>query len=181
MNDPTKSIAVGILSLAALCVSSPLSAQTVVSASDRAFLAKASESNVGEVAAGNLAQQRGASADTRALGKRFADNHRANEQKLGVLASRLNVVVPMHPSAEDKMEMAKLKALSGSAFDAAFLSMEQKGHMKNIMAFKQEGAATSNPMIAAYTKASIPVLEEHLLVATDDANKMHQSAMAPMH
>ena len=167
------SLAVSMFSIAAvIATAGPAFAQSSVSAADRAFLMNASEANMGEVAAGGLAAKRGASADTRALGKRYVDNHRSNQQKLVMLAQTLNISLPMHPSQADMMEMAKLKGLSGGAFDAAFLAMEEKGHMKNIMAFKHEAAASSNPTIVAYAKASLPVLEEHLQIATDDAGKM---------
>jgi putative membrane protein len=171
------SLAVTMFSIAAvIAAAGPAFAQSSVSAADRAFLMNASEANMGEVAAGGLAAQRGVSADTRALGKRYVDNHRSNQRKLVTLAQTLNVSLPMHPSQADMMEMAKLKGLSGGAFDAAFLAMEEQGHMKNIMAFKHEAATSSNPTIVAYAKASLPVLEEHLQIATDDAAKMKRTS-----
>jgi predicted outer membrane protein len=168
-------LAVSVLSLTAfIAAAGPAFAQSSVTAADRAFLMKASQANHGEVASGKLAQQKGVSADTRSLGKRFVDNHSDNQMKLGMVAKKLNVMLPMHPAAEDVMVMAKLKSMSGSSFDSAFLAVEQKDHMKNIAAFKKEAAMSKNPMIVAYAKASIPVLEEHLNVATDDAAKMHR-------
>jgi putative membrane protein len=179
MKLSTASLSSGILSLAVVAlVAAPAFAQSSVTAADRAFLMKASQANMGEVASGKLAQQKALSPDTRSLGKRFVDNHSDNQMKLSMLAKKLNVMLPMHPSSDDMMVMAKLKMMSGTSFDSAFLAVEQKDHMKNIAAFKQEAATSKNPWIVAYAKASIPVLEEHLTVATDDAAKMHRmSAM----
>ena len=165
----------GLCSIAAMAfMSTPVSAQSMgmASAADRSFMMKASEANIGEIAAGKLAEQRG-SHSVQLLGKRFVDNHSTNQQQLVMLAQKLHVMLPMHPSADDQMMAAKLKTLHGAAFDSAFLAGEQKGHMKNISAFKAEAASSSSPMIVAYVKSSIPVLEEHLDIATDDANRMH--------
>ena len=176
MKLSTTSLTRGVLSLAALAfVASPAFAQSSITATDRAFLMKASEANVAEIASGKLAEKKGASPATRLLGKRFVDNHSANQKQLVMLAQKLHIMLPMHPTDDDKMSMTMLKGLSGPAFDYAYIDVEEKGHMKNIAAFKQEAGSTPNKMIAAYTKASLPVLEEHLMIATDDAAKMHHA------
>jgi putative membrane protein len=177
-----KTIVASVCSLAVLGLGvSAAGAQTMmgrVSATDRAFLMKASEANVGEIAGGKAAEQSATTPAVRTLAQRYVDNHTTNEAKLEALAMRLGVTLPMHPTAMDKMEMQKLGSMSGIAYDRAFLRTEESGHMKNIAAFKAELAATSNPMIAAYVKQSIPVLEEHLQLATDDMARInHMTSM----
>jgi putative membrane protein len=169
----SSTLALGVFSLAAMIAAGgPAFAQSTVTAADRAFLMSASQANIGEIGSGKIAEKMGVSPDTRSLGKRFADNHSANQTKLVLLAKKLNVMLPMHASASDMMDMAKLETMSGSSFDSMYIAVEEKGHMKNISAFKKEAMSSKNPTIVAYVKASIPVLEEHLIVATDDAAKM---------
>jgi putative membrane protein len=178
MNPWKKTITASLCSLAALGLTvSAASAQMAmghVSAADRAFLMKASEANIGEIASGKAAEQSATTDAVRSLAKRYVDNHTTNESKLEALAMRLGVTLPMHPSAMDKMEMQKVSSMSGIAFDRAFLRTEEAGHMKNIAAFKTELSETSNPMIAAYVKNSLPVLEEHLQLATDDMARVNR-------
>ncbi len=143
------------------------------SAADRAFLRHASETNEAEIAEGRLAERQGGSTAVRYLGKRYADNHSANERKLEMLAEHLDVTLPMHPSAMQRMQMQQLAQLNGRAFDRAFLRDEQKGHEKAIHAFQTEITASSDPAIVAYAKATVPVLEEHLDLATEDFDRMH--------
>jgi len=159
---------------------SPAGAQTMpasAGAADRTFLMKASEANVGEIAAGKMAEEKGNSNAVRLLGKRFVDNHSTNERKLVMLAQQLGVSLPMHPSPEDQATAQRLSRLNGPAFDRAFLSAEQQGHIKTIAAFKNEASVSANPQIVAYAKSSLPVLEEHLLVATDDAQRLRATGM----
>ena len=175
MNGSKTSAALGLFSIAAMTfMSTPVSAQSTASAADKAFLMKASQANIAEIAAGKLAQQKSSSNDVRMLGKRFADNHTSNQKQLTMVAKNLGVMLPMSPAPADKMAMMKLQGMSGAAFDTAYVSMEEKDHMKNIAAFKQQAGMPNNMMVAAYVKASLPVLEEHLQIATDDATKMHR-------
>jgi putative membrane protein len=143
-----------------------------LNAADRSFVMMASEANVGEIASGNLAERKASSSSVQLLGKRFVDNHSTNERKLEALAGNLGVNLPMHATATDKMQMQKLSQLSGTTFDAAFLRDEERGHKNTIAAFQQEVANGSNPEVIAYAKASLPVLEEHLDIATDDMNRL---------
>jgi putative membrane protein len=175
--------ALGLLSIAALiALATPVGAQSsmgMAGAADRAFMKKASEANTGEIAAGMLAEQRGSTSAVRRLGGRLVVDHRSNQQQLSMLAQRLHVTLPMHPSAMDKMAMQRLELLHGGAFDSAYLSIEEQGHMKNISAFNAEIGSSSSAPVVAYAKASLPVLTAHLALATKDANNMH--SMAHLH
>lgn len=177
-----KTAALGVCSVALIMLAGlPAGAQMSmnhVSATDRAFMAQASEGNLGEIAAGMLAEQRGRSTTVQMLGKRYVDNHQTNERNLRMLAARLGVDLPMHPSPAGRMEMQQLQGLSGRAFDAAFLRDEMRDHMRTIAAFKQEANGGGSPAVVAYARQSLPVLEEHLDLATDDAT--HMRGMANM-
>ena len=92
-----------------------------------------------------------------------------------MLADSFGLNLPMHATAADTMQMQKLAEVSGNAFDTAFLRDEERGHRKTIAAFQQEITRGSNPEVIAYAKASLPVLEEHLDVATDDLSRLMAS------
>ena len=177
MYRTTAARAIGLLSIAALTAmatsAGAQSAMGTVSAADRAFMMNASEANIGEIASGTLAEERGSTSTVRRLGKRFVDGHRSNQQQLSMLAQRLSVTLPTHPSTGDRMAMARLEQLHGRAFDDAFLGLERNGDVKNITASKAEIGSSSSASIVAYAKASLPVFEEHLLLATDDVNRLH--------
>lgn len=153
-----------------------------LSASDRAFVVMAGKNNNSEIQAGRYAQSHAASRAVRMLGKHLADDHLANEQQLKTLALREGLQLPP-PTATLPMAqatMAQLKTLSGRAFDATFLRAQEKGHQMGIVAYKHELATTTNPMLRAYVQQSLPVLDEHLLLATDDATHRHMAAGGKM-
>jgi putative membrane protein len=176
--------------LAALCaivVGSASAAQAQMSGGmapltgqDKTFAMKASMANEGEISAGRLAMSMGTTSTVRELGKRFIDNHTTNEAMLSSIASKEHLTLPMMPSPMDKMTAAHLKTLSGRAFDMAYLKAQQTGHEKAVALFKQEIANGTNPMLVAYAKKSLPVIEEHLQLATDDAGKMMHMANGGM-
>jgi putative membrane protein len=165
-----------LLSISIAATTGPALADMVgsapLNAADRSFLMMASEANVGEIASGHLAERKASSTSVQLLGKRFVDTHSTNERKLGALSANLGVSLPMHATATDKMLVQKLSQLSGTTFDVAFLRDEERGHKNTIEAFQQEVANGSNPEVIAYAKASLPVLEEHLDIATDDMNRL---------
>jgi len=152
---------VGIFCLAAGAQSATMGS---LSPADRAFMMKASEGNVGEIAAGKMAENNAGSNTVRLLGKRYVDNHRTNEQHLSMLAAEYGVTLPKHPTEEDLAQARRLNMLHGRAFDAAFLQAEQVDHMKTIAMFKREITGGGNPQVVAYAKKSLPVLDEHLLL-----------------
>jgi putative membrane protein len=180
MKNNRTGTALGLCSAALLvCTGLPAGAQMMmhhVSAGDRAFMTTASEGNYDEIAAGRLAATKGGSNAVRTLGQRYADNHRTNEQQLAALASRLGVTLPMHPSYAGRMQLQQLKGLSGRAFDAAFLRDEMHDHMQAIGAFQEEARSGRSPSVVAYANTSLPVLEKHLQLATDDSGRMRAMA-----
>jgi putative membrane protein len=89
-----------------------------------------------------------------------------------MLAAQYGVMLPQHPTAAAVAEAQRLSMLHGRAFDTAFLQAEQQDHMKTIAMFKHEIAMGSNSQVVAYATKSLPVLDEHLLLATDDAARM---------
>ena len=149
-----------------------MSSTASISSADRTFMMKASEANVGEIDAGKLAEKRAVTKSARLLGKRFVDNHTVNEQKLEILAQKVGLALPMHPTANARAQAQALASRPGLAFDKAFVRDEEADHAKVIAAFQHEISGGSDPAVIAYAKASLPVLEEHLILATDDAGRL---------
>jgi putative membrane protein len=175
----TLTVTLGVL-VGMLCLTPAARAADMgpLSPADRAFVMKASEGNIGEIAAGKLAENNAGSTTVRLLGKRYVDNHRTNEEQLSMLAARFGVTLPRHPTPAARAQSQQLSMLHGRAFDAAFLQGEQQDHMKTIAMFKREVSDGTSPQVVAYAKKSLPVLEEHLMLATDDAARMHLTAQA---
>src|ERR1700712_2559474 len=84
------------------------------------FLKKALTGDNSEMALGQMAQQRGASAATRDFGRMLNEDHAAAKAKALPVAQQHGVADTSEMAPEAKAEAKKLGTLSGSAFDREF-------------------------------------------------------------
>lgn len=131
---------------------------------DTAFVTDAMKADNGEVALGNLAQQKGSSAGVKDLGKMLVTDHSAHKQEVAALAQKANVPVTDDLKDEAKAEQTKLQGLSGAAFDKEFVRATVEAHQKDIAKYEQE-AKTGDPQTAALAKKTLPTLRKHLKAA----------------
>jgi Predicted outer membrane protein len=131
---------------------------------DTAFITEAMKADNGEVALGNLAQQKGASAGVKNLGKMLATDHAAHKKEVAALAQKANVPVTDDLKEEAKAEQTKLQGLSGAAFDKEFVRATIEAHQKDIAKFEQQAKSGESQTAALATK-TLPTLRKHLQAA----------------
>lgn len=131
---------------------------------DTAFVTEAMKADNGEVALGNLAQQKGSSAGVKDLGKMLVTDHAAHKQEVAALAGRANVPVTNDLKDEAKTEQTKLQGLSGAAFDKEFVRATVEAHRKDIAKYEQE-AKSGDAQTAAMANKTLPTLRKHLQAA----------------
>lgn len=139
-------------------------ATTSSGAIDTAFVTEAMKADNGEVALGNLAQQKGSSSGVKDLGKMLATDHGAHKQVVAALAQKANVPVTDDLKEEAKAEEAKLQGLSGAAFDKEFVRATVEAHQKDIAKYEQE-AKSGDAQSAAMARQTLPTLRKHLQAA----------------
>ena len=133
-----------------------------VTAQDQAFLRAAHQSNLAEIATGKLAQQKGRSAQVRALGREWVMHHTMLDADLKKVAKRYDVSLPTRPNAEQRAQAAKDATLSGAAFDRTWLSGELTGHVKTRAAGRTELARGSNADVLKLDRTAAPVVQHHI-------------------
>ena len=131
---------------------------------DTAFVTEVMKADNGEVALGNLAQQKGSSAGVKDLGKMLATDHAAHKQEVAALAQKASVPVTDDLKDEAKTEQTKLQGLSGAAFDKEFVRATVEAHQKDIAKYEQE-AKSGDAQTAAMAKTTLPTLRKHLQTA----------------
>jgi putative membrane protein len=131
---------------------------------DTAFVTEAMKADNGEVALGNLAQQKGASSGVKDLGKMLATDHAAHKQQVAALAQQNGVAVTDDLKDEAKTEQTKLQGLSGAAFDKEFVRATVEDHQKDIAKYEQQ-AKSGDAQTAALATATLPTLRKHLQAA----------------
>jgi putative membrane protein len=137
-------------------------AATAVSAADQEFMQAAAQGGMTEVKLGELATQKGLRADVKEFGQMMVKDHSAINDDLKALAAKEDVTLPDSLDAKHQGMVDKLAALTGSAFDDAYVAAMIKGHKKDAKAFKAESTATQDADIKSFLDKSIPVVESHL-------------------
>jgi putative membrane protein len=78
------------------------------------------------------------------------------------VAEQLGVKVPDGPSKGQMKNLDKMKALSGDAFDHAYIKDMVKDHKSDDSEFKQEAQSTQNPQLKQLVMQNDQIIESHL-------------------
>ena len=130
---------------------------------DQAFLTDAIKGDNGEIALGQMAQQKGASQDVKDFGQTLVTDHTNAKQQAAALAQQAGMTVPDGMKDEQTAEQTKLEGLTGAAFDKEFARFSVDAHQKDIAKFQQQANGTGPT--ADLAKQTLPVLQKHLQVA----------------
>ena len=131
-------------------------------AMDKAFVKKALEGNVAEVEMGKLALQKSNDDQVKQFAQKMVDDHGKMADELKPVAEQMGVKVPDGPSKGEMKKMDKMKALSGDAFDQAYIKDMVKDHKSDASEFKQEAQSTQNPQLKQLASQGSQVIEQHL-------------------
>ncbi|MBE1162372.1 DUF4142 domain-containing protein [Dyella acidiphila] len=147
----------------AVAVALPLSANAAenVSATDQAFVAMVSQGGMFEVKAGQLAADQGSTQDIKDQGSTEAHDHQLVGDKLSTIAKGAGIPVADTLNASFQKKLDDLKALSGPAFDTAYLSSMNDIHSKDGAAFAKEAASGTNPDLRAFAAETHRIVVRH--------------------
>ena len=151
-----------LAAFAAAPLLSPAYAADAVSAADRSFIAMVSQGGMFEVKAGQLGAEQGATQDLRDQGTTEAHDHQLVGDKLRSIATAAGIDIGDTLNAQFQRKLDALKALSGEAFDAAYLRDMEDIHAKDGAAFLKESTAGSNPQLKAFAAETHRIVERHI-------------------
>jgi putative membrane protein len=129
-----------------------------------AFLEEAIQGNMAEVRLGELASQRAENADVRKFGEMVRQDHSAALQRAMNVAKSLKVEARAEPTTEANRQYDGLAQLSGSQFDAAFVSHMIVAHEAEIAKYSRN-ASSDNEALATLVADTLPKLRAHLAAA----------------
>jgi putative membrane protein len=142
-----------------------MAADTGLSPADRAFVAKAAQGGLMEVAAGKLAAQRGLDPAVKAFGRTMATDHAAANDKLKSVAESKQMSLPDSMSPDESAALAKLESLIGTDFDKTYSQMMVKDHVEDISEFENEVKKGQDADIKSFAENTLPTLRHHLMMA----------------
>jgi putative membrane protein len=132
-----------------------------VSAQDATYLRQAHQTNLAEIAAGKLAQQKGNNQTVKSLGTKFVTDHIKLDQALTPVAQTLGVSLPQAPNGHQQTVASRLKAASGPQFDTLFVATQLAGHTQAMQAGQTEITNGTNPQVVKLARQSAPVIASH--------------------
>jgi putative membrane protein len=158
-------LALGVMPSAALAKAGHHSAKRSADAprpiSAQAFLTKAAASNRFEIVTGELAQQRAASDDVKALGAMFVRDHTALLQKGAAVAAQLRITVPEGLTPKQQRTVGQLEQLSGKRFDRAWIAAQIAAHQDALKLTLRGTIRGERPEIRDLAAGALPVVAHH--------------------
>jgi putative membrane protein len=145
---------------------SPAGQPDGLSAQDLNYLQTSISGDRFEIIGGKLAMKKGTKAQIRALGERLVTDHRKSLQESLALAKANGVAAPQAPTPSMVWELNTVAAMTGSAFDKSYSSLEVKDHQQDIEETAFEIKHGAKPEIKDSAKKELPILRMHLRLAT---------------
>lgn len=143
---------------------------------DTDFLIKAAEISMEDIQLGQLAQQKGTTADVKNLAKMMVDEHTKVMADLSALAGRKAIAIPTATTDKVKNAYDKLnEKAAGNDFDKEYCDMMVKGHKDAIDAFEKASSNAFDADIKAWASSMLPGLRTHLdkaMACEDKLKKM---------
>ncbi len=143
------------------------------------FFQKLAQGGKAEVAAGQLAENKGTSAEVSEYGAMMVDQHGATNQKLADLAKAKGIELPATPSKAQLDSFKALQAKKGARFDQEYLAEQIKAHEETVQLLKSEIASGQDPDAKAFAREILPTVESHLRKAYHLAGKDEMAEAVP--
>lgn len=131
-------------------------------ATDTAFANKAAVSGMAEVALGQMAAEKGASAEVKNFGNMMVKDHGAANEELKSIAQKKNMALPSGLDAEHQAKSDSLSKLTGKDFDKAYVKVMIDGHHKTLAIMNNEASGGQDVDLKAFAKKTAPVVQHHL-------------------
>ncbi len=105
---------------------------------DRIFVRKAMQGSIAEVQLGELTLQKSSNDQVKQFARKMIDDHTKMNEQMRPVAQQLGVEIPTEVSKKDKSLMNKMQALSGAAYDQAYIKDMVKDHKEDLSEFHME-------------------------------------------
>ena len=129
---------------------------------DKIFVKKTIQGGIAQVQLGQLTLQKSNNDQVKQFARKMIDDHTKLNEQMRPVAQQLGVEIPTEVSKKDKSRMSKMQALSGPAYDQAYIKEMVKDHKQDLSEFRME--ASNGSVKDAATQGS-KIASEHLQMA----------------
>ena len=159
--------AFSVAATAALAQSSMAPAQSQqgqkVSSATQQFVQKAAITDMFEIKAGELVQQKAQSNDYKQFGQMIKTDHTKTSDQVKSMAKNMpGLQLPTDLESAHKSKFDKLQSLSGAQFEDQFKKDVVAGHQDAIKLFEGYAQKGDNADLKKFAQDTLPKLKEHL-------------------
>src|ERR1700760_4980868 len=122
----------------------PQARTAAASAQDTSWAQATAQTDLAEIAIGQLAQQRASHSATKMMAQVTISDHTKALASLKSVASEEGITLPSAPNTTQQSQAAQLKSVASSQFDATYDSIQIKGHELSISQTRTELASGSS-------------------------------------
>ncbi|RAK62496.1 DUF4142 domain-containing protein [Phenylobacterium kunshanense] len=151
-----------------------VSASTMGQVSTDAFVTNAAISDMYEIEAGRIAQQKGQSADVKAFGKMMVTDHTAMSNAMKPLIVAAGKTAPTGLDERRKGLIDNLNAASPADFDRTYLAQQEAAHSEALTLMQGYADNGDDAGLKGAAAKAVPKIQAHL-----DQVKKLQSGAAP--
>ncbi|HJV79800.1 DUF4142 domain-containing protein [Noviherbaspirillum sp.] len=139
-----------------------------LSKADQNLMRDIAYSNLAEIEAAKVAQNKTKSDQVKTFAQKMIDDHTQAQKDLEQLAQSKGVTLPTEPDRKHQAELKKLSALEGDKFDKQYMSKGGVGdHRKTDNMLKKAEQRAKDPDLKALVAKIKPTVDEHLTMAKD--------------
>lgn len=134
-----------------------------LSAADQKMLKNMALTNLAEIEAARMAQGKSQSEEVKSFAQKMIDDHTKALEEVRQLAQARGVALPTEIDNVNKRKAERMAAMSGDAFDRAYMSQAGVAdHKKAHAMLRQAQARAKDPELKALAARVLPVVGEHL-------------------
>ncbi len=132
------------------------------------FVKKAAITNIFEIQAAQLAEEKSKQKEDQQFAKQMIDDHTkaGDELKSLVDSGKVQAQIPTALDSQHRQKLAELKKLRGEKFDKAYDQANKKGHRQAVAMFQNYAKNGDNADLKQWAQKTLPTLKEHLSMAT---------------
>ncbi len=129
---------------------------------DEAFLQKATEAGLGEIAAGQLAQAKGSRESVRQFGAMMVKDHGAANEKLKAIARNKGITLSQEPDLKHTAQAELMGQRVGPDFDRLYIDAQIRDHKEAEALLHEEIALGQDADAKAFAQDILPKVQAHL-------------------
>ncbi|HWZ84577.1 MAG TPA: DUF4142 domain-containing protein [Thermoanaerobaculia bacterium] len=131
------------------------------------FAKEAAIGGMSEVELGRLAADKATDPMVKAFGQHMVDDHTKINDDLKAIAAQAGVQLPDSVGSKQKKVFDKLSALSGAAFDKAYIDDMVSDHKDDVSAFEKAARFSGDSPFKKFAADELPTLKDHLKMAQE--------------